>query len=73
MSSPKKFVVFAATGDQGSSVCKFLVKEGYHVVGITRNPDGEKAKCKRAFLGRAWDDIYAARSDRAARRRDGQG
>jgi uncharacterized protein YbjT (DUF2867 family) len=44
MSSPKKFVVFAATGDQGSSVCKFLVKEGYHVVGITRNPDGVSAK-----------------------------
>jgi rhodanese-related sulfurtransferase len=44
MSSAQKIVVFTATGEQGSSVCKYLVKEGYHVVGLTRNPESEKAK-----------------------------
>jgi hypothetical protein len=44
MSAPKKFVVFTATGDQGSSVCRSLLKEGYHVVGLTRNPESEGAK-----------------------------
>jgi GDP-D-mannose dehydratase len=42
--SSKKVVVFTATGAQGSSVCKFLVREGYHVVGITRNTQSEGAK-----------------------------
>jgi uncharacterized protein YbjT (DUF2867 family) len=44
MSTGKKFVVFTVTGDQGSSVAKYLVKEGYKVVGLTRNPDSDKAK-----------------------------
>jgi nucleoside-diphosphate-sugar epimerase len=44
MSAPKKFVVFTATGAQGSSVCRYLLKEGYHVVGLTRNPESAGAK-----------------------------
>jgi uncharacterized protein YbjT (DUF2867 family) len=44
MSSIKKFVVFLVTGDQGTSVAKFLVKEGYKVIGLTRNPESDKAR-----------------------------
>jgi nucleoside-diphosphate-sugar epimerase len=44
MSAAKKIVVFTATGEQGTSVCKHLVQEGYHVVGLTRNPESNSAK-----------------------------
>ncbi len=40
-----KVVVFTATGDQGASTCKYLLEDGgFEVVGITRNPESEKAK-----------------------------
>jgi uncharacterized protein YbjT (DUF2867 family) len=42
--SSKKIVVFTATGNQGISVCEYLVKDGYHVIGITRNLGSENAK-----------------------------
>jgi uncharacterized protein YbjT (DUF2867 family) len=48
----KKFVVFTATGDQGSSVCRYLVKDGYHVIGLTRNPESAKAKGKPTRINR---------------------
>lgn len=42
--SKGKVFVFMVTGDQGSSVAKFLLEDGWSVVGLTRNPDGENAK-----------------------------
>ncbi|WVW82856.1 hypothetical protein I302_104868 [Kwoniella bestiolae CBS 10118] len=44
-SDKKKFVVFTATGDQGESVCRYLLKDGqWDVIGITRNVSSEGAK-----------------------------
>ncbi|WVQ69836.1 uncharacterized protein L199_008057 [Kwoniella botswanensis] len=41
----KKFAVFTATGDQGRSVCKYLLEDGgWEVVGITRNANSDSAK-----------------------------
>lgn len=38
-------VVFTVTGDQGSSVARYLLKDGgYEVIGIARNPESDKAK-----------------------------
>jgi len=45
MSGLKKIVVFTATGDQGGSVCKYLIESGkYEVIGISRNPESDSAK-----------------------------
>lgn len=44
MSSPKTIVVFGATGAQGGAVAAGLLKEGWQVRGVTRNPDSEAAK-----------------------------
>lgn len=42
--SPRKIVVFGATGKQGSSVARSLVADkNYTVLGITRNPDSAAA------------------------------
>ncbi|KAK8853505.1 hypothetical protein IAR55_004212 [Kwoniella newhampshirensis] len=43
-----KVVVFTATGDQGSSVCKYLLEAGHGVFGITRNASSDKAKALAA-------------------------
>ena len=41
----KTIVVFTVTGDQGSSVARYLINDGnFNVIGITRNPDSEAAK-----------------------------
>jgi uncharacterized protein YbjT (DUF2867 family) len=43
--SKKGIAVFGATGKQGSSVLRALLKNGsYHVKTITRNVNSEKAK-----------------------------
>ena len=39
-----KVAVLGATGQQGGSVAAALTQKGIEVVGITRNPDSEKAK-----------------------------
>ena len=40
-----KIIVFTATGDQGGSVCKYLMEDGgFEVVGITRNPEATRRK-----------------------------
>ncbi|ODN75094.1 hypothetical protein L202_06310 [Cryptococcus amylolentus CBS 6039] len=39
-----KVFVFAATGAQGSSVCKYALDAGYQVYGLTRTPSSTKAK-----------------------------
>ncbi|WVQ83962.1 hypothetical protein IAT38_006107 [Cryptococcus sp. DSM 104549] len=39
-----KVIVFTATGDQGSSVCKYAVKAGLEVYGLTRNVSSDNAK-----------------------------
>ncbi|ORX39408.1 hypothetical protein BD324DRAFT_619602 [Kockovaella imperatae] len=45
MSDQKKIFVFTATGDQGSSVAKYLAKTGqYEIWGLTRNTESDKAK-----------------------------
>lgn len=45
MSEPKVIVVFGATGQQGGSVSRALLKKGgYKVRGVTRNPDSDAAK-----------------------------
>jgi uncharacterized protein YbjT (DUF2867 family) len=44
MSAQRKVVVFLVTGDQGLSVAKYLVKDDYKVVGLTRNPESDKAQ-----------------------------
>ena len=48
MPASKKFVVFTATGDQGRSVCKYLIDAGdYQVIGISRDLESDKAKCEK--------------------------
>jgi len=43
--SPRKIIVFGATGKQGGSVVRALAADNnYEVVGITRNPDSAGAK-----------------------------
>lgn len=42
--SSKTIVVFGVTGNQGGSAARALLKEGFGVVGITRNPESAKAK-----------------------------
>jgi len=44
----KKLVVFAATGSQGSSVATTLAKDGWEVVGFTRDPSKEASKALEA-------------------------
>ena len=47
----KTIVVFTVTGDQGSSVARYLIKDGgYKVVGITRNSGSEAARGESCFL-----------------------
>ncbi|ODN88448.1 hypothetical protein L198_06720 [Cryptococcus wingfieldii CBS 7118] len=43
-----KVVVFTATGDQGSSVCKYALEAGFEVYGITRNPTSDSAQALAA-------------------------
>ncbi|WVQ76562.1 hypothetical protein IAR50_006232 [Cryptococcus sp. DSM 104548] len=38
-----KVIVFAATGSQGSSVCKYALDVGFEVYGLTRNPSSAQA------------------------------
>ncbi|WWD16136.1 hypothetical protein CI109_100561 [Kwoniella shandongensis] len=41
----RKVVVFTASGDQGSSVCRYLIEDGnWEVVGISRNPDSPSSQ-----------------------------
>jgi uncharacterized protein YbjT (DUF2867 family) len=40
----KNILVFGATGQQGGAVANALLADGHHVIGLTRNPDSEKAK-----------------------------
>jgi hypothetical protein len=43
--SKSKIFVFAATGDQGFSTCRYLLEDGgFDVVGLSRNPESEKSK-----------------------------
>lgn len=42
--SDKVIVVFGATGTQGGSVVDALLKDGWKVRGVTRNPDSEAAQ-----------------------------
>jgi len=51
MSIPQPVVVFGATGAQGGSVVKALKAAGAAVIGITRNPDSDKAKALSESLG----------------------
>lgn len=46
MTSPRRtIVVFGATGNQGGSVARTLIKDGnFDVVAITRDPTSSKAK-----------------------------
>lgn len=44
MESAKTIFVTGVTGNQGSSVAKNLLQEGYQVIGLTRDPDSEKAQ-----------------------------
>lgn len=38
-------IVLCATGDQGSSVCEYLIEDGSHkITGITRNPESDPVK-----------------------------
>ncbi|WVQ76556.1 hypothetical protein IAR50_006226 [Cryptococcus sp. DSM 104548] len=43
-----KVVVFTATGDQGSSVCKYALEAGFEVYGITRSTTSDKAQALAA-------------------------
>ncbi|WWC69236.1 uncharacterized protein I206_103173 [Kwoniella pini CBS 10737] len=41
----QKIIIFGATGDQGKSVCKYLIEDGnWDVVGISRNPNSDSSK-----------------------------
>ena len=44
MSNDKKILVTGATGQQGGAVSRELLKNGYKVKAMTRNPDNPKAK-----------------------------
>ena len=43
----KLIAVFGATGAQGGTVARNLLKKGFKVRGITRNPNSEKAEALR--------------------------
>ncbi len=42
--SDKTIVVFGVTGNQGGSAARYLLADGWRVVGITRDPASTKAK-----------------------------
>jgi len=39
----KKILVFGATGNQGGAVARHLLRDGWQVLAVTRNPEGESA------------------------------
>ena len=43
MSNQKTILVTGATGQQGGAVTRELLKKGYHVSAMTRNPESERA------------------------------
>ncbi len=44
----RKVLVSGATGQQGGSVVNALLRDGHHVIGITRNTDSDKSKALQA-------------------------
>ena len=44
MQPAKTILVTGVTGNQGSAVAKDLLRKGFAVIGMTRNPDSEKAQ-----------------------------
>lgn len=45
--SDKTILVFGATGQQGGAVARHLLKHGWNVRAVTRNPEGEAAQALR--------------------------
>ena len=46
----KLITVFGATGQQGGTVARALKRDGtFKIRGVTRNPDGDKAKALQAL------------------------
>jgi uncharacterized protein YbjT (DUF2867 family) len=48
-SGPRTIVVTGATGLQGGAVARHLLMDGWHVRGLTRNPESKQARALRAL------------------------
>jgi uncharacterized protein YbjT (DUF2867 family) len=63
MDKPGTIVVCGATGRQGGAVARQLVKEGWHVRGLSRSPESPRA---HALLERGIEVVRADMSDRSS-------
>ena len=58
MTSDRTILITGVTGNQGGAVAQALQGTGFHLRGLTRKPEGERA----ASLARQRVDIFQGRS-----------
>src|SRR5712664_2267917 len=66
MTSDRTILITGVTGHQGGAVAQALQGTGFHVRGLTRTPDGERAA---ALAGRGVDVVKGDMDDEATLRR----